>query len=150
MGLGLPPPLYREKMNPVHHTPIDVRFGDTDMFGHVNNAAFATYIETARLAFFRDRLGGTRDSPGGEVGGIILARMAIDFRRQLLFPSDAEVTTQVERVGRTSIVLQQSVLSNGEVVAEAATVIVAFDYQRQSPAEIRDHVRRRLEPSRNQ
>jgi acyl-CoA thioester hydrolase len=127
-----------------HRTPVDVRFGDTDMFGHVNNAAFATYIETARLAFFRDLLGGTRDRPGGEAGGIILARLEIDFRRQLLFGATAQVTTEVERVGRTSITLLQHVISGGEVVAEARTVIVVFDYERQRPTEIPDSARGKL------
>ncbi|MEX2541739.1 MAG: thioesterase family protein [Trueperaceae bacterium] len=127
-----------------HSTPIDVRFGDTDMFGHVNNAAFATYVETARLAFFRDILGGTREKPGGEAGGIILARLAIDFRRQLLYGAAAEVTTEVSRVGRTSITLRQVVLSAGEVIAETDTVIVAYDYEGQSPAVIPDSVRSKL------
>jgi acyl-CoA thioester hydrolase len=127
-----------------HRTPIDVRFADTDMFGHVNNAAFATYVETARLDFFRDLLGGTLEQPGGEAGGIILARLAIDFRRQLLFGATAEVTTVVERVGRTSIALKQEVLSEGQVVAEASSVVVAYDYERQCPIEVPEGVRRRL------
>ena len=128
----------------LHTTPVDVRFGDTDMFGHVNNAAFATYIETARLAFFRDRLGATLERPGGEAGGIILARMAIDFRKQLLYGASAEVTTEVVRIGRTSMTLEQEVLSAGEVVAQAETVIVAFDYERQEPVEIPRQVRAKL------
>lgn len=128
----------------LHVTPVEVRFGDTDMFGHVNNAAFATYVESARLAFFRDRLGGTLQRPGGEAGGIILARLAIDFRKQLLFGSTAEVTTEVQRIGRTSVTLKQEVLSDGEAVAEAETVIVAFDYEQQRPIEITATVRRKL------
>ena len=132
----------------LHVTPVDVRFGDTDMFGHVNNAAFATYIESARLAFFRDELGATLERPGGEAGGdaggIILARMAIDFRKQLLYGASAEVTTEVVRVGRTSMTLKQDVLSGGEVVAEAETVIVAFDYQSQKPTPIPPAVKAKL------
>lgn len=33
----------------LHVTPIQVRFGDTDRFGHINNASFATYSESARI-----------------------------------------------------------------------------------------------------
>jgi acyl-CoA thioester hydrolase len=127
-----------------HRTPIDVRFADTDMFGHVNNAAFATYVETARLAFLRDLLGGTLERPGGEAGGIILARLAIDFRRQLLYGATAEVTTVAERVGKTSVTLRQEVISDGAVVAEASSVVVAYDYDRQCPVEVPDSVRRAL------
>lgn len=129
----------------VHRTPIDVRFGDTDMFGHVNNAAFATYVETARLAFFRDVLGGSRERPGGEAGGIILARLAIDFRRQLLYGASAEVTTEVGRIGRTSVTLKQVVLSNGETIADVETVIVAFDYESQTSQRIPEDARLKLD-----
>lgn len=128
----------------VHSTPVEVRFGDTDMFGHVNNAAFATYVESARLAFFRDRLGATLDRPGGEAGGIILARLAIDFRKQLHYGATAYVTTAVARIGRTSITLKQEVVSDGAVVADADTVIVTFDYQQQCPVEVPAGVRRQL------
>ncbi|MEX2534407.1 MAG: thioesterase family protein [Trueperaceae bacterium] len=127
-----------------HVTPVEVRFGDTDMFGHVNNAAFATYLESARLAFFRDRLSGTLESPGGEAGGIILARLAIDFRKQLLFGASAQVTTGVERIGRTSIALKQELFSEGAVVAQADSVVVVFDYEQQCPAEVPVSVRRKL------
>lgn len=129
----------------LHRTPIDVRFGDTDMFGHVNNAAFATYVETARLAFFRDVLGGSRERPGGDAGGIILARLSIDFRRQLLYGAAAEVTTEVGRIGRTSVTLKQVVLSDGETVADVETVIVAFDYESQTSQPIPEDVRLKLD-----
>ena len=39
----------------VHRTDIQVRFGDTDALGHVNNASFAAYAELARLDFFPSR-----------------------------------------------------------------------------------------------
>ena len=60
-----------------HRTPIQVRFADTDAQGHLNNGSFAIYAETARLAFFRDL--------GSAVGSLILAHLAIDFRRQVRF-----------------------------------------------------------------
>mgnify|MGYP002738690013 CR=1 FL=1 len=128
----------------LHVTPVEVRFGDTDMFGHINNAAFATFVESARLAFLRDRLGGTPESPGGEAGGIILARLAIDFERQLLFGQKAHVTTRALRVGRTSIALEQEVISEGARVARAESVIVVYDYEEQRPAEVPAAVRERL------
>ena len=34
-----------------HRTPLQVRFRDTDAFGHVNNAVFFTYIELARIRY---------------------------------------------------------------------------------------------------
>lgn len=130
----------------VHETAIDVRFGDTDMFGHVNNAAFATFAETARLTFLRDVLGGTPDRPGGDMGGVILARIAIDFRQQLLFGQSASVATEIERIGNSSITLVHQVISDGQVVADISSVVVAYDYEAQRPKPIPDSVRELLAP----
>ena len=33
-------------------TPIQIRYSDFDMLGHINNATFVTYIEVARLYYF--------------------------------------------------------------------------------------------------
>lgn len=114
------------------------------MFGHVNNAAFATYVETARLAFYRDVLGGTPERPGGVVGHLILAQLAMDFRQQLHFGASAHVTTVIERVGRTSMALKQQVVSAGQVVVDASSVVVAFDYDAQKPVEVPAEARRIL------
>ena len=40
--------------------PIHIRFGDTDALGHVNNAVYMSYFESARLAYARFLLSGTR------------------------------------------------------------------------------------------
>src|SRR5262249_22727502 len=60
-----------------HHQPIQVRWGDMDAFGHVNNAVFLTYIEHARIQYARglDLWGGGRGSLG-----MILAHIEMDFK----------------------------------------------------------------------
>ena len=83
----------------VHVTPIQVRFGDTDRFGHINNASFATYAEIARIELIT--------SLGHPLGGMILAHMAIDFRRQLHVGDALVVWTRVARIGRSSIGMSQ-------------------------------------------
>ena len=35
-----------------YRRPIEVRFGDTDAMGHVNNAAYLTYCEMARAGYY--------------------------------------------------------------------------------------------------
>ncbi len=36
----------------VHVARMPIRWGDMDMMGHVNNAKYFTYIETARIDWF--------------------------------------------------------------------------------------------------
>lgn len=121
-------------MSTVHVTPIQVRFGDTDALGHVNNAVYATYAETARIEFFRE-VAGLYSQPG-ETGGFILARLAMDFRSQVRLGQQVEVATRLTRLGNTSLTVTQQVLADGVVAADVEAVAVSFDYGTQRPVPI--------------
>ncbi len=118
-------------------TDIQVRFGDTDALGHVNNAAYATYAELGRIALMR--------RVSWDEGGPILARIAIDFRAQVRLGSRVVVTTAVRRIGRSSIGLHQEVLADGTCAASIESVVVWFDYDAQRPVPVPDHVRTALQ-----
>lgn len=113
--------------------PIQLRFGDTDKLGHVNNAVYASLAEVGRLELLK--------SLGIEAPSLILARLAIDFRRQVVLGDDCSITTSVVSVGNSSIVLSQVLTANGLVAADFEAVIVWFDYQAQRPARVPDAVR---------
>lgn len=101
-----------------------VRFGDTDMMGHVNNAKFATYLESARVEFFADA---TRNLVGQS--GLILARSEVDFVAPIFFGrGDVVTSVWVEKVGTRSFRLGHLMEQDGTVVARAAVVLVAYDY----------------------
>jgi acyl-CoA thioester hydrolase len=117
-------------------TDIQLRFADTDALGHVNNAAFATFAESGRLAFLA---GAGRQRPP-----LILARLAIDFRRQVRLDDRVAITTEVARLGERSITLRQVVTANDDVAAEIDSVVVWFDYAAQRSAPIPEAVRRGL------
>ena len=123
----------------MHETTIQVRFGDTDALGHVNNAVFATYAETARIAFFREAAG-MYASPD-DTGGFILARLAIDFRAQVKLGHEVKVRTRIAKMGSSSITMTQQVLADGMVAADIEAVAVSFDYEKQRPVRIPDHIR---------
>jgi acyl-CoA thioester hydrolase len=108
----------------VHRLPIQVRWRDTDGFGHVNNVVFASWIELARIAFLRGV-----DPPSGD---LILARLELDFLRQVTLDAAVEVETRVSRVGRTSVGLRHLVLADGEPAARIESVVVLYDYARQA------------------
>jgi len=110
-----------------------VRFRDLDPMGHVNNAVFLTYIESARVAFLR-HLGA---APTLEDMGIIVARVEIDFRAPVRLGDEVEVTVRASRFGDKSFV-------DGNVVAEAKTVLVTYDYSKREPVPIPDEWREKL------
>lgn len=126
----------------VHRLPIQMRFRDTDMFGHVNNVVFGTWIEIARIAFMR----GLEPSSGD----LILARLEMDFIRQVTFGQRIEVQTRVAHVGRTSVRLAQNVMADGQTAARIGSVVVLYDYASMASRPIPDAYRAALEPYRTE
>ena len=117
---------------------IQMRFRDTDRLGHVNNATVATYAEVGRLEYFR--------AAGANLTSMILARLALDFRRQIYLGESVQVETRTVDIGTSSITVQQRVLAAGNVATEIESVIVCFDYDAQRPVPVPDRLRRVLMP----
>jgi len=113
--------------------PVQLRFGDTDKLGHINNAVYASYAELGRLAFLQEL--------GIEAATLILARLTIDFRRQVRLGDRCAIQTRVSRLGNTSFGLEQTLYANDEVAAEFEAVLVWFDYESQRPGPIPADVR---------
>ncbi len=120
-----------------YRTDIQVRFNDSDMLGHLNNTAYALYVEQARVDFFR--------SLGLKKITLILAHISLDFRKQVTFGDSIYVETSVEKIGNSSITLLQAIYANGEVAAETTSVVVLFDYDAQKSKAIPSELRERLE-----
>lgn len=119
-----------------HRTEIQVRFSDTDALGHLNNTAYALYAEQARVELFSEL---------GQGGNLILAHIALDFRRQAHYGDRVHVLTWVERLGHSSVRLYQEVYANDRVAAEVASVVVMFDFGAQRSVPISEALRRALE-----
>jgi acyl-CoA thioester hydrolase len=112
-----------------HYTTVEVRFADMDSFGHVNNAAFLTFIEQARIKYFDDVSCWEYDA---SKEGVILAHASVDFLRPLDFKEELTVFTVCVNIGTKSIKLVHRVIAaRGNVKEEVATsesVLVAYDY----------------------
>jgi acyl-CoA thioester hydrolase len=117
-----------------------VRFRDLDPMGHVNNAVFLTYIESARAAFLQ-HLGAVQTL---EDLAIIVARIEIDFRAPVRFGDEVEVSARVGRFGEKSFDLEHELRVAGTLVAEARTVLVTYDYERREPVAIPEAWREKL------
>jgi acyl-CoA thioester hydrolase len=114
-----------------------VRFRDLDGMGHVNNAVFLTYMESARIAFLSSLGAGNNPQKS-----LILARAEADFRSPISFGEEVEVGVKTSRVGTKSFELVYEVRADGRLAAEGKSVLVGYDYERgasvEIPAEWRD------------
>ena len=106
-----------------------VRFRDLDPMGHVNNAVFLTYIEQARVAFLAEVGAAT----ALEDMNMIVARVEIDFKAPVRLGQEVEVSVRASRFGTKSFDLDYDLRVDGELVAQAKTVQVAYDYERREP-----------------
>lgn len=110
------------------YTEIPVRVADLDAFGHVNNAKYLSYIESARFSYM-DALGLWR----GEVvdASVIIADIHIAYLAPVFFRSTVRVGTRITRLGGKSMRYEHELCdaSTGETLATAEAIIVAYDYQ---------------------
>lgn len=121
----------------VFETPIRVRFRDTDMYGHVNNSSFATYMEEARIAFLEAHF-------GGFTLPLILASASYKFLNQTRFPEHRNLTANMwfSHIGNSSATIEvQLVAPDGTCVCECTAVVVHFDYDAQKPVRLPKDVR---------
>lgn len=100
-----------------------IRYGDTDRQGHVNNAVFATLLETGRVHILY-----SPDRPILEpAGAFVIARLVLDFKAELNWPGEAHIGTRVRSIGRSSVRLEQAIFQKETCAALAETVIVLTD-----------------------
>jgi acyl-CoA thioester hydrolase len=119
-----------------HRTRLEVRLGDLDPFGHVNNAVIATYVEQGRVLYLRDVLGTGVDPVSMP---FILARLEIDYLSQVMFSDAVEVGSRVDWIGRTSIGMSHLLINQeARELARSAAVLVAFDYDVEKPMPVSD------------
>ena len=122
-----PPQAVAKKL--IHTIQLQVRWGDMDIFGHVNNANYFRYLEQARIAWFE-----TIGAPSGNVGhGPILVAAACNFRIPIVYPATVEVRTYVKSLGRSSIPMYQEIVDANNpstLYADGDSTIVWIDYQR--------------------
>lgn len=108
------------------------------MFGHVNNATYLTYAESARVAYYTAVTGLTEPREFG----MTVASAKVDFLKPIFYGQSIYVYTRIGRIGNKSWTLEHELrdAETGELMATASTVNVFYDYktgQSQSiPAEI--------------
>jgi acyl-CoA thioester hydrolase len=121
-----------------------LRYADLDPLGHVNNVAMSVIFEQARVEFVYPLL----QAKGRSYMEIVLARVEIDYLRELSYPGNVEIGTRVERIGAKSVTLVHGVFKGGSDVcaARGRAVLVAFDSRSRTSAPLPADFREALEP----
>ena len=118
-----------------------VRWGDMDAMGHVNNAMYFRYLETARIDWFT--AAGFRPDPQGQ--GPVIVNAFCNFYRQLEYPGDILVSLYVSDAARTTFETWATIekLSEpGVMCAAGGATTIWVDFPRQKAVELPDWIRK--------
>ena len=126
----------------MHEKRIEIRWRDLDAYNHVNNAVYLTYLEEARDEWLERALGSD-----GAAWGYVLARVAIDFRRELRQEDDEVVAScSLARLGTSSVTTREELRTgSGQLAAEAEAVLVAQDRESRKTRPLSEEERKALE-----
>lgn len=110
------------------HIPLQVRFRDVDIMGHVNHAVYFSFFEMARTEYWMSllRLRRLRDL------GIIVVRAECSYKSAAQYAEWLDVSVGITEIRNSSFVMEYEARErrSGNVVATGSTVQVLFDYTR--------------------
>ena len=123
---------------------IEIRYGDLDPQGHVNNAKFLTYMEQARVFYLKQ----LKLWEGGSFLnlGIILADVQITFEKAIQFGDPVRVGVRISRIGNKSMTSDYQ-LEDGRdasIFATGSSILVAYDYHNKRSVPIPEEWRKAI------
>lgn len=101
---------------------LPVLYADLDTNGHLNNVALGRFFEHARASSFAGS--GFWHAVHGEGGTSVVARVAIDYLREVHMGSTLHVRSRILRVGTSSATVEQGAWRDGEPIGLAEAVFV--------------------------
>ena len=122
--------------NPPAPTHLEIRYGDLDPYGHVNNAVYLEFLEKIRIDYWRALadLAGIEELEAGDVPGAryVIAETTIRFKRAIFFEDMLHGAVRMRTVGNRSYTMDFELrtgetFENGTLVAEGSAAHVFFD-----------------------
>ena len=122
--------------------PIEVRYGDLDPQGHLNNSRYLTYFEQARISYF---VALELFQPGQSFMdiGVIMAEASVTFHAPVEYGMPVKVGVHINKLGNKSMRVEQNIVhaESGETLASGYVILVAFDYHAQKSMPIPEAMR---------
>jgi acyl-CoA thioester hydrolase len=129
-----------------HCTKESVRYNDTDRQGHVNNAVFVTFLEAGRVSLLYNP---KERALTPEATSFVLANLVLNFRAEILWPSEVRIGTTVSRMGNSSVTFSLALFVGDNCVATAQTVLVLVDDATRKSRSLPDQMRQELKKWRH-
>jgi acyl-CoA thioester hydrolase len=128
-----------------HFLRIETRWADNDVYGHVNNATYYAFFDTAVNRFLIDC--GVLHVTGSPAFGVVV-ETGCRYHRSLAFPDAIDAGVRVTKIGNSSVRYELGLFRAGEheIAASGHFVHVYVDRATRKPVPIPPEVRAALEP----
>ena len=122
--------------NPPALTRLEIRYGDLDPYGHVNNAVYLEFFEKIRICYWRALAGlaGIEKLEAGDVPGAryVIAETTVRFKAPIFFEDTLHGAARIRTVGNRSYAMDFELrvgetFANGTLAAEGFAAHVFFD-----------------------
>lgn len=119
-----------------HSMPLQIRFNDVDKFGHVNNAVFLNFYDTAKTNYIST----VCPNVDWEKDAIIVVYIEVIFKAQIYSPDHIAVKTAVTGIGTKSFDLSQQVIDTetNEIKCTCRSTMVAYDLTERKTTPLKD------------
>ncbi|MFM7595205.1 MAG: acyl-CoA thioesterase [Flavobacteriales bacterium] len=112
---------------------VQVRFSDIDFLGHVNNVAYFSYFEMARIHYFHPILGPSWD---WMEQGVVLVTNQATYLNPIRLHDQPTITVSVTEIGTKSFTLAYQVFVGTNLCATGSSKLVCFNSNTQQTIEI--------------
>ncbi len=122
-----------------HAVPLQLRFNDIDVLGHVNNNAQLALFDVGKTEFYNALRGTLADWSKVEA---VIVNLNCTFMEQIHFTDPMEVRSRVKKIGERSFVLQQILCNtdNGHICSMCESVMVSVDYDTKQSKPIPENI----------
>lgn len=109
-----------------HFLPVQIRFNDIDMLGHLNNSVYSNFFDLGKSHYFETVKGSRID---WRTADIVIANLNIDFLLPVFFNESVAVETAVTELGNKSLRMVQRLINpdTNQVKCICTSIMVGFD-----------------------
>jgi acyl-CoA thioester hydrolase len=126
-----------------YKTTIETRFADFDMMGHVNNAVYFSYMEVARVKYWKQAINWNWGKTG-----VVVGKASIKYILPIFLEDKVQMYVRTSRIGSSSFDLEYLIvkLQNGKelICSEGMTTCIAFDYSLKKATPIPEQERSKM------
>ncbi len=130
-----------DRSEPDFNWPVRVYYHDTDAGGVVYHASYLNFMERARTEWLRS-YGYTNPELLKAYNVVFVVRsVQMDFLRPALLDDLLDVTLQIKEIGRSRLILRQTVLRGAELLNEAEVHLVCVSMENFKPVSVPETLR---------